>query len=60
MPEALEPCTAVPTYMGYSEATSNLAKNLFQQNLELSPEQIQQLSHLFDSILNDQPLQLAP
>ena len=59
LPEALEPCTAVPTYMGYSEATSYLAKNLFQQNLELSPEQIQQLSHLFDSTSTDQPLQLA-
>ena len=59
LPEALEPCTAVPTYMGYSEATSYLAKNLFQQNLELSPEQIQRLSHLFDSTSTDQPLQLA-
>ncbi|CAD9196522.1 dynamin family protein [Acinetobacter bohemicus] len=59
LPEALEPCTAVPTYIGYSETSSYLAKNLFQQNLELSLEQVQQLSHLFDSTSTDQPLQLA-
>lgn len=59
LPEALEPCTAVPTYLGYSETTTYLAKNFFQQNLELSLEQIQQLSHLFDSNSKEQPLQLA-
>lgn len=59
LPEALEPCTAVPTYLGYSETTTYLAKNFFQQNLELSLEQIQQLSHLFDSISTEQPIQLA-
>ena len=59
LPEALEPCTAVPTYIGYNEVSCFIAKNLFQQNLSLSQDQVQGLSHLFDSTSIDKPIQLG-
>lgn len=49
LPEALEPCTAVPTYLTHSPQESTQACNLFGHQIELKTEQLGQLRHFVGS-----------
>ena len=49
LPEALEPCTAVATYLSHSPQEYTQALNLFGHTIELKAHQLGQLRHFVDN-----------
>lgn len=49
LPEALEPCTAVSTYLTHSTQQSIQACNLFGHQIQLQSDELSQLRHFVDS-----------
>lgn len=48
LPEALEPCTAVATYVSWNSVESMQALNLFNHYVEINAEHLGQLRHFVD------------
>lgn len=45
LPEAIEPCTAVATYLTYSESDHTQALNIFDSTIDIEQQQLKQLRH---------------
>lgn len=45
LPEAIEPCTAVATYLTYSESDHTQALNIFDSTIDIQQQQLKQLRH---------------
>lgn len=45
LPEAIEPCTAVATYLTYSESDHTQALNIFDSTIDIEQQQFKQLRH---------------
>lgn len=45
LPEAIEPCTAVATYLTYSESEHTQALNIFNSTVNIEQQQLKQLRH---------------
>ncbi|QUY37628.1 dynamin family protein [Acinetobacter junii] len=59
LPEALEPCTAVATYLSASTLEQTHALNLLNHHIRLKPEQLGQLRHFVGDTNTQNDIQLG-